>query len=199
MSQRSSPSTNSDKDSRLLLSSEDSSLGASSSGTLGTEIWESASEPPSEFIIGYDFEEFYSRKLKHDRLAINHRALLKFSKGVPIPEAFLKVAPSKRARATSTPLMLLRHLDSDKGSSSGLVRLGKTTGVAAKGVEFRDPGEIPNTYAYGPLRRSAEGLERQAVFSPEESVDFKCFNARNFVRSFESIPRKMSTDNRIKY
>ncbi|KAL5759635.1 hypothetical protein ACOSQ2_018473 [Xanthoceras sorbifolium] len=181
MSQRIRPFEGSNEDSRLVTSSKNSSLRASTSRTSS------------------------------------------FTRRVPISEAFLKVAPSKRAKVSVDPLkeshprdaalwdptsqvplppvttvMELVLVESDKGSSSGSINIGDLTEPVRRGHAFRDASEVPNTYAYGSTRQAIGESEQCAMFSLEESVDFMCFNARNFVRSIESVPGKMSIDDHLR-
>ncbi|KAL5761889.1 hypothetical protein ACOSP7_018153 [Xanthoceras sorbifolium] len=205
MSQRIRLFEGSDKDSRLVTSSENASSRALTSGTSSEKAAGTSRNGKAPVAV---------RK--------SSRPLLKFTRGVPIPEAFLKVAPLKRAKVSVDPLkeshprdavlrdptprvhlpsmtavIELVRVESDKGSSSGSVHIRDLIEPVRRGHAFRDSREVPNTYAYGSTRQAIGESEQCAVFSLEVSVDFICFNERNFVRSIESVPGKMSIDDHL--
>ncbi|KAL5810412.1 hypothetical protein ACOSQ4_026980 [Xanthoceras sorbifolium] len=172
MSSRHHPSVDSNEYSRLDTFSEASTSESSSNGT-----YEDKSQETSE-AVGKGKAQIAARRSK--------KPLPKFNRGVPIIEIFLKTGSPKRARVSVDPLEFVPYVpppemvvliqiiyESDKGSSSGSI----------KSHIFWDQSEVPKTYAFDALRPAAGGSSSYAAFSLEDSVEFMCTNAKNFVRS----------------
>ncbi|KAL5743823.1 hypothetical protein ACOSQ2_026939 [Xanthoceras sorbifolium] len=184
MSSRRHPSVDSNKYSRLDTFSEASTSESSSSGT-----YEDKSQETSE-AIGKGKAQIAAMRSK--------KPLPKFNRGVPITEIFLKTGPPKRARVSVDPLEFVPHVpppemvvpiqivyESDKGSSSSSIKVEEhiQPPYAYQSHIFRDQSEVLKTYAFNALRPATGGSSSYVAFSLEDSVEFMCTNAKNFVRS----------------
>ncbi|KAL5835719.1 hypothetical protein ACOSQ4_015216 [Xanthoceras sorbifolium] len=66
-------------------------------------------------------------------------------------------------------------------------------------VSVLNPKEISNLYGLGGSRPKVGTFASRTAFTPEESVEFMCANARNFIRSIEGLgPGKLSNDDRMR-
>ncbi|KAH7550410.1 hypothetical protein JRO89_XS13G0187100 [Xanthoceras sorbifolium] len=172
-----SPSTNNDDDSWMLSFSEDSSSRASFSGTSVARVRESASKLLPEYTIGYDYEEYYRGKLKHESVDSlldkewlrlcgfipkpNTRRLISIQRNREKKKAFLKTAPSKRARASadlpdaSPPLDVVSQ---DPSPPPPPLRSDVPVDLTGANSD--------NGSSSGPSRKPAEGSQHQGAFSP---------------------------------
>ncbi|KAL5738558.1 hypothetical protein ACOSP7_031319 [Xanthoceras sorbifolium] len=71
----------------------------------------------------------------------------------------------------------------EKTSISRFVRVKKIIASGDWSHHFCDSRKISNTYTSGASRPSASEFSVESAFTLEESVDFMCVNARNFIWS----------------
>ncbi|KAL5805073.1 hypothetical protein ACOSQ3_031873 [Xanthoceras sorbifolium] len=87
----------------------------------------------------------------------------------------------------------------EKTSISRSVRVKEIIVSGDRSHHFCDFREIPNTYTFGASRPSASEFGVESTFTLEESVDFMCVNARNFIWSTEDRgPDKLSNNDRMR-
>ncbi|KAL5782254.1 hypothetical protein ACOSP7_007283 [Xanthoceras sorbifolium] len=140
------------------------------------------------------------------------RVLPKSYRGVKIPDDFLKTMPSKRTRASMEtsaidrpeedvaedvrPLKVrpprFKEMSSEAGG--GLGGDHSSSEERAGGESFRGP---PPMYSQG--RTPTGQADFGGPFSPDDSVEFMCSYARNFMRSGDSgCAGKISNDDRVR-
>ncbi|KAL5859607.1 hypothetical protein ACOSQ4_000903 [Xanthoceras sorbifolium] len=148
------------------------------------------------------------------------RTLPKGSLGAKIPEEFIKGVSSKRARVTtetSDQVLPEQEVLGDADPSSAMPpvppRGGKSKAGSTESVRGGDKRRrshspsafhrplmgsgVPPTFTY--TRPGVSQSSVDAIFSPDQSVDFICDNARNFMRSTDpGATGKMSNDDRIR-
>ncbi|KAL5746444.1 hypothetical protein ACOSP7_027590 [Xanthoceras sorbifolium] len=167
-----------------------------------------------------DKEVTPSRKGKSMASKRTRRTLPKGSLGAKIPEEFIKGVSSKRARVTtetSDQVLPEQEVLGDANPSSamppvsprgGKSKAGSTESV--RGGDKRRRSRSPSAFHGPPMgsgvpptftstRPGVSQSSIDAIFSPDQSVDFICDNARNFMRSTDpSATGKMSNDDRIR-
>ncbi|KAL5849856.1 hypothetical protein ACOSQ4_007869 [Xanthoceras sorbifolium] len=140
------------------------------------------------------------------------RVLLKSSRGAKIPDDFLKTMPSQRTRASMEtsatdrpeegvaedvrPLKVrpprFKEVSSEAGGGLGGDQSPSEERVG--GESFRGP---PPIYSQGRTPTGQAGFS--GPFFPDDSVDFMCSYARNFMRSGDSGGAgKISNDDRVR-
>ncbi|KAL5764755.1 hypothetical protein ACOSQ2_017349 [Xanthoceras sorbifolium] len=72
------------------------------------------------------------------------------------------------------PLTIIYKIE--KTSSSCSVRVKEYLAGSDRSYHFRDPREIPNTYALGGLRPFTGGSNSEYAFTSEDAVNFMCAN-----------------------
>ncbi|KAL5761779.1 hypothetical protein ACOSP7_018043 [Xanthoceras sorbifolium] len=167
-----------------------------------------------------DKEVTPSRKGKSVASKRPRRTLPKGSLGAKIPEEFIKRVSSKLARVTtetSDQVLPEQEVLGDADPSSamppvpprgGKSKAGSTESV--RGGDKRRRSRSPSAFHRPPMgsgvpptftstRPSVSQSSVDAIFSPDQSVDFICDNARNFMRSIDpGATGKMSNDDRIR-
>ncbi|KAL5846259.1 hypothetical protein ACOSQ3_009783 [Xanthoceras sorbifolium] len=167
-----------------------------------------------------DKEVAPSRKGKSVASKRSRRTLPKASMGAKIPEEFIKGVSSKRARTTTeTSDHFLPEQEvlggADPSSAmppipprGGKSKAGSTESV--RGDDKRQRSRSPSAFhrptmgsgvppTFTSTRPGVSQSSVDAIFSPDQSVDFICDNARNFMRSTDPGEiGKMSNDDRIR-
>ncbi|KAL5759520.1 hypothetical protein ACOSQ2_018358 [Xanthoceras sorbifolium] len=167
-----------------------------------------------------DKEVTPSRKGKSVASKRPRRTLPKGSLGAKIPEEFIKGVSSKLARVTtetSDQVLPEQEVLGDADPSSamppvppreGKSKAGSTESV--RGGDKRRRSRSPSAFHRPPMgsgmpptftstRPSVSQSSVDAIFSPDQSVDFICDNARNFMRSTDpGATGKISNDDRIR-
>ncbi|KAL5813848.1 hypothetical protein ACOSQ4_024489 [Xanthoceras sorbifolium] len=140
------------------------------------------------------------------------RVLLKSSRGAKIPDDFLKTMPSKRTRALMEASAITRPEEGVAEDVRPLkVRPPRFKEVSSKaggglgGDQSPSEERVGGNSFQGPppmysQRRTPTGqVGFGGPFSPEDSVDFMCSYARNFMRSGDSGGAgKISKDDRVR-
>ncbi|KAL5816874.1 hypothetical protein ACOSQ3_025252 [Xanthoceras sorbifolium] len=167
-----------------------------------------------------DKEVAPSRKGKSVASKRPRRTLPKGSLGAKIPEEFIKGVSSKRARVTTETSEqvlpeqeVLRDADPSSAMPPVPPRGGKSKAGSTESVRRGDKrrrSHSPSAFHRPPMgsgvpptftstRPGVSQSSVDAIFSPDQSVDFICDNARNFMRSTDpGATGKMSNDDRIR-
>ncbi|KAL5748172.1 hypothetical protein ACOSQ2_025469 [Xanthoceras sorbifolium] len=140
-------------------------------------------------------------KRKASMGAKKSQVLPRSSWGAKIPNDFLKTMPSKRTRAS----METSATDRPKEGVAKDVRPLKVRPSRFKEVSSEAGGGLggdqsPSEERAGRERRTSTGQAGfGGLFSPDDSVDFMCCYARNFMRSGDSGGTgKISNDDRVR-